>query len=111
MAASLRALGPAEFPAVGDWVALDPGGDGHSVIRAVLPRVSRFARKVAGRTTEEQVLAANVDVVLLVTALGSDVNPRRLERRTDTFAARERKRQDRILNKAGQARINEKYRN
>ncbi|MGH7551831.1 MAG: ribosome small subunit-dependent GTPase A [Longimicrobiales bacterium] len=74
------AEGLAEFPAVGDWVALDATGDGNSVIRAVLPRVSRFARKVAGRTTEEQVLAANVDVVLLVTALGGDVNPRRLER-------------------------------
>jgi ribosome biogenesis GTPase len=72
--------GLAEFPAVGDWVALDASGDGSAVIRAVLPRASRFARKVAGRTTEEQVLAANVDVVLLVTALGGDVNPRRLER-------------------------------
>jgi ribosome biogenesis GTPase len=39
-----------------------------------------FVRKEAGRTSAAQVLAANVDVALLVTAFGPDVNPRRLER-------------------------------
>lgn len=69
------ALTPAEFPAVGDWVALDER------IHAVLPRRTKFSRKVAWLETEEQVLAANVDVVLLVMALTErDFNPRRLER-------------------------------
>jgi len=41
-------------------------GRAPAVIHAVLPRQSRFSRKVAGSTTEEQVVAANVDTVLLV---------------------------------------------
>jgi ribosome biogenesis GTPase len=71
----------ADFPAVGDWVALEPaaaGGDAR--IRAVLPRKSRFSRKAAGDVTEEQVVAANVDTVFLVGGLDHNFNPRRLER-------------------------------
>jgi ribosome biogenesis GTPase / thiamine phosphate phosphatase len=66
---------PADFPAIGDWVALADR------IRAVLPRRTKFSRKVPWLKTEEQVLAANVDVVFLVMALTErDFNPRRLER-------------------------------
>jgi ribosome biogenesis GTPase / thiamine phosphate phosphatase len=66
---------PAHRPAVGDWVALDDR------IHAVLPRKTKFSRKVPWLKTEEQVLAANVDVVFLVMALTErDFNPRRLER-------------------------------
>jgi len=75
------AAGRADFPAVGDWVALEPspsGGDGR--IRAVLPRATRFSRRAAGNPTEEQVVAANVDVVFLVSGLDHDFNPRRIER-------------------------------
>lgn len=70
-----------ELPAVGDWVLMDPldGGSG-AVITSILPRRSRFSRKVAGETTEEQVVAANVDTVFLVTALNQDQNLRRVER-------------------------------
>jgi ribosome biogenesis GTPase len=67
-------------PVVGDWVALRVQGAGTALIQARLPRASQFSRKVAGRTVEEQVLAANIDIVLLATALTGDVNPRRLER-------------------------------
>lgn len=70
-----RATGRADFPAVGDWVALDDGS-----IQAVLPRRTKFSRKVAWAETDEQVVAANVDLVLLVTALDRDFNPRRIER-------------------------------
>lgn len=71
----------AELPAVGDWVALDQGGAGHEVvIRARLPRQSKFSRKVPGKSAQEQVLAANVDVVVVVTDAGSDYSPRRVER-------------------------------
>ena len=71
----------ADFPAVGDWVALDiPPQGGDARIRAVLPRFSRFSRRAAGDVTEEQVVAANIDTVFLVTALDRDFNPRRLER-------------------------------
>jgi len=71
----------AELPAVGDWVALDVGtGDLDHVIRARLSRQTRFSRKVPGKSTEEQVLAANVDIVCVVTDAGPDFSPRRLER-------------------------------
>jgi ribosome biogenesis GTPase / thiamine phosphate phosphatase len=69
-----------EFPAVGDWVALEPVADGDARIHALLPRVSRFSRRAAGDATEEQVVAANIDVVFLVGGLDRDFNPRRLER-------------------------------
>jgi len=70
----------AELPAVGDWVALRPGAASPGVIDAVLPRSSAFVRKSAGETTEEQVVAANVDTVFLVSGLDGDFNPRRIER-------------------------------
>jgi ribosome biogenesis GTPase len=76
-----RASGPQDFPAVGDWVALRPGGHGHrAVIQAVLPRKSRFSRKVAGDTTVEQVVAANVDTIFVVMSLDGDFSVRRIER-------------------------------
>jgi ribosome biogenesis GTPase len=71
----------ADFPAVGDWVAVEAaahGGDAR--IHAVLPRTSRFSRRAAGDVTEEQVVAANIDTVFLVGGLDHDFNPRRLER-------------------------------
>ncbi|HLF19494.1 MAG TPA: ribosome small subunit-dependent GTPase A, partial [Bacteroidota bacterium] len=70
-----------DFPAVGDWVVLQPGtSDGEATIHAVLERRSRISRKVAGVKTEEQVLAANIDVVFLVMGLDANFNVRRLER-------------------------------
>ncbi len=76
-----RAGGRLDYPAVGDWVAikLDPDSD-RATIHGVLERNSRFVRKVAGSVVAQQVVAANVDVVLLVTSLDADFNPRRLER-------------------------------
>lgn len=73
--------GRGELPAVGDWVMLErTAGGGRAVVRGVLPRRSHFSRKVAGDTTEEQVLTANIDTVFLVTALNQDKNLRRIER-------------------------------
>ncbi len=71
----------AELPAVGDWVALEIGtGDLDTVIRARLPRQTCFSRKAPGKSTEEQVIAANVDIVCVVNDAGTDFNPRRMER-------------------------------
>lgn len=76
-----RAAGRREFPAVGDWVAVaPPHGHHRAVIHGVLPRKSHFSRKVAGETTEEQVVAANVDTVFLVSGLDEEFNVRRIER-------------------------------
>lgn len=70
-----------DFPAVGDWVAVEPVDGGQSaVIQAVLPRATRFVRPARGPIPEAQVVAANVDLVLLVTGLDHDFNLRRLER-------------------------------
>ena len=70
-----------ELPAVGDWVAVTPlPGERKALIEAVLPRRTAFVRKEAWRRTVEQVVAANVDLVFLVTAFGHDLNPRRIER-------------------------------
>jgi ribosome biogenesis GTPase len=71
----------AEWPAVGDWVVVElHGADSTAVIQEVLPRRSRFVRKSPGKKMEEQVIAANVDTALLVSALDGDFNPRRVER-------------------------------
>ncbi|MEI6560986.1 MAG: ribosome small subunit-dependent GTPase A [Verrucomicrobiota bacterium] len=71
----------AELPAVGDWVALEVGDDDHEhVIRARLDRQNSLSRKMSGRSTEEQVIAANIDVAVVVTDAGSDFNLRRMER-------------------------------
>jgi len=76
-----RAATRADFPAIGDWVVLEPStGSGDARIVAVLPRHSRFSRRAAGDPTEEQVVAANVDTVFLVTGLDGDFNLRRIER-------------------------------
>lgn len=72
---------PSDFPAVGDWVAFErPPQGGRSIIHACLPRRTQFSRTAAGLATEQQVLAANVDDVLVVEALAADPNLRRLER-------------------------------
>ncbi len=75
------ALTDAELPSVGDWVAIDPGKAGDEpVIRAILPRLTQFSRKEPGKSSAEQVIGTNVDIVIVVTDPGPDFNPRRMER-------------------------------
>jgi ribosome biogenesis GTPase len=70
-----------DMPAVGDWVAATPASHGRAAaVVHVFDRRTRFVRKVAGRRTEVQVVAANVDRVAVVTSPNEDFNPRRLER-------------------------------
>ncbi|MBA3331525.1 MAG: ribosome small subunit-dependent GTPase A [Actinobacteria bacterium] len=69
-----------EMPAVGDWVAVRPREEGRATIHAVLPRRTKFSRKEALSRTAEQVVAANIDTVFLVSGLGPDLSARRLER-------------------------------
>jgi ribosome biogenesis GTPase / thiamine phosphate phosphatase len=71
----------ADLPAVGDWVAMEPGNENQDwVIRAVLPRKSCFSRKMPGNSSQAQVIGANVDLVAVVTDAGPDFNLRRMER-------------------------------
>jgi ribosome biogenesis GTPase len=68
-------------PAVGDWVAVRVReAEGRATIHGILPRRSVFERSAPGDTSRTQVLAANVDVVFLVSGLDGDFNLRRLER-------------------------------
>jgi ribosome biogenesis GTPase len=67
------------LPAVGDWVLVEEHGE-RSIIHFVFERRSKFSRKTAGQKTEEQIVAANVDTVLLVTSLNREFNARRIER-------------------------------
>jgi ribosome biogenesis GTPase len=71
----------AELPSVGDWVALELGDENNEhIIRARLSRQTCFSRKMPGKRMEEQVIAANIQVVAVVTDAGPDFNPRRMER-------------------------------
>jgi ribosome biogenesis GTPase len=70
-----------DLPVVGDWVVIRAREDeGKATIYDVLPRKSKFSRKAAGTRTEEQIVAANIDTVFLVTGLDANFNLRRLER-------------------------------
>lgn len=76
-----RATASVEYPAVGDWVALRATpGEVRTSIQWILPRRSRFSRKVAGDLTQEQVVAANIDTVFLAMGLDENYNLRRIER-------------------------------
>ena len=76
-----EAASRADMPVVGDWVVVQPRSEeAKATIHAVLPRKSKFVRKVAGSRTEEQIVGANIDIVFLVTSLHHDFNVRRIER-------------------------------
>ena len=70
-----------DLPAVGDWVAVRQYAPGDvAIITDVLPRKTKFSRKVSGPAAEEQVIAANVDLLFIVCGLDQDYNLRRMER-------------------------------
>lgn len=79
--ASGRLRHEAALPVTGDWVGLDWNQrDASAIIRAVLPRRTALARRAAGGRLRDDVLAANIDRILVVTSVGRDLNPRRIER-------------------------------
>jgi ribosome biogenesis GTPase len=79
----------ADYPTVGDWVAVTARPEEkRATIQALLKRKSAFSRKAVlsggmpetGGRTDQQVLAANIDTVFLVSGLDHDFNVRRIER-------------------------------
>lgn len=71
----------ADFPAVGDWVAVKGNPDtGLMQIRAVLPRRTQLIRADAGESAGDQVISANVDVLFIVMGLDSELNRNKLVR-------------------------------
>jgi ribosome biogenesis GTPase / thiamine phosphate phosphatase len=81
---------PDGYPAVGDWILTDAEGSDPGRVIHVFERMTRFARKRAGFTSHAQVVAANVDLAIVVAAFSAPeadraaeqhaLNPRRLER-------------------------------
>jgi ribosome biogenesis GTPase len=72
---------PLERPCVGDWVCVDTSpADRFGVVRGVLDRRTSLRRKAAGASVEYQMIAANVDFVIIVQSCHYDFNLRRLER-------------------------------
>ncbi len=66
---------------MGDWVVISlRESEKSATIHSILPRKSKFSRQSAGGITKEQIVAANVDTVFLVSGLDGDFNPRRIER-------------------------------
>lgn len=74
------------LPAVGDWVAYEFLPEGKGLVHAILSRTSTFSRahrnpeRKATHAASEQVIAANVDIIFVVSSLAGDLNLRRLER-------------------------------
>lgn len=69
------------LPVVGDWVAMRQYAPTDvAIITDVLPRKTKFSRKGSGSASEEQVIAANIDLLFIVCGLDHDYNLRRLER-------------------------------
>jgi len=70
-----------DLPKVGDWVVLTIFEDEKkTIIHNILPRKTKFSRKVAGTKTVEQIIATNIDSIFIVQSLDYNFNPRRLER-------------------------------
>jgi ribosome biogenesis GTPase len=76
---TLDADGEAGPPAVGDWVAVDRR-TGSARLRAILPRAGALRRRRPGLVDSDQVVAANIDVVLVVEPVDRGPTPRRIER-------------------------------
>lgn len=70
-----------QFPAIGDWVGVERRPDGQRVdIRVVLPRRTKLSRRAAGTEELEQIVAANVDTVFIVSGLDNNFNVARIQR-------------------------------
>ncbi|HEX7338326.1 MAG TPA: ribosome small subunit-dependent GTPase A [Rhodanobacteraceae bacterium] len=73
-----RKLDASARPAVGDFVEYAPGEP--ALITDILPRRTLLTRAAAGERYAHQIIAANIDYVLVLTGLDGDFNPRRIER-------------------------------
>lgn len=67
-------------PKVGDWVAVRLLDNSPAVVEEVLSRRNEIARKIAGKRTTKQIIAANVDVAFVLLALDDDFSVERLRR-------------------------------
>jgi ribosome biogenesis GTPase / thiamine phosphate phosphatase len=68
-----------DYPAVGDWVAIDELPDKKAVIWATLPRRTILKKQYSGKQ-DAQIIATNIDAAFIVESLDRDYNLNRLER-------------------------------
>lgn len=69
-----------DYPAVGDWVLITPMDNDNVVINSILPRRTVLQRKLAGRDSGSQIIAANIDIVFIMQSPDRDYNLNRFER-------------------------------
>ncbi|WP_283679687.1 ribosome small subunit-dependent GTPase A [Lentilactobacillus sp. Marseille-Q4993] len=83
------AVGPEDFPTVGDWVQvrLPENVEDFAIIERLNDRKSVFLRKASGQKSVAQLVAANIDWLLLCMALDDNFNVRRMERYLAVAAA------------------------
>lgn len=70
----------ADFPAVGDWVAISEYDEHKALIHRVFPRKTVLERQAVGKYGEKQIIAANIDYAFVVQAVDRDFNINRIER-------------------------------
>ncbi len=70
----------ADFPAVGDWVALSEYDEGKAFIHGILARKSILERRAVGKKGDKQIIATNIDTALIVQAVDRDFSINRIER-------------------------------
>jgi ribosome biogenesis GTPase len=70
----------ADFPAVGDWVAISEYDEGKALIHSVFPRKTLIERQAVGKQGEKQIIATNIDFAFIVQAVDRDFNVNRIER-------------------------------
>jgi ribosome biogenesis GTPase len=74
------ALTRADFPAVGDWVAMIVYDSKMAIIHKVLPRKSVLERQAVGKSGEKQIISSNIDTALIVQSIDNNFNINRIER-------------------------------
>jgi len=67
-------------PKVGDWVSVTISDNNNTTVESVVFRANEIARKVAGKRTLKQIIAANVDIAFVLLALDNDFSVERLKR-------------------------------
>ncbi len=70
----------ADFPAVGDWVAISIFDDSLALIHHIFPRKSTLQRQAVGKFGEKQIIATNIDFAFIIQGIDQDFNINRLER-------------------------------
>lgn len=71
---------PMKVVCTGDWVAVDPEGDDPRYVRTLLPRRTAFVRSTSSKRSEGQVLATNIDYIVICVSLALELDLGRIER-------------------------------